>query len=292
MIYRVEHVTRVTYEAPVRVARFNLRLEPADWPGQRVSDYELIVEPPTSELIEQDSHWPAHVTRVAIDGPLSNLTVRSRFIARVEDAMLDMDGGLTVADVAGAAIAWRGLDAMAPANYLHRSPLVPVVPEIAEWAREGLRPDAPALDAGLALARRIQSEFTYDPDATEADTPVRRAFALHRGVCQDFTHVLIVALRSAGLPAAYVSGYLRTLPPPGQPRLVGVDAMHAWVALWCGPQRGWVGLDPTNGCITGADHIFVAMGRDYGDVSPIDGVVVGEGAQHLSTSVDVMPLDE
>src|SRR5690606_8179727 len=109
-------------------------------------------------------------------------------------------------------------------------------------------------------------------------------------VCQDFAHILIVALRSAGLPAGYASGYLRTLPPPGKPRLAGVDAMHAWVMLWCGPQRGWIGLDPTNGCITGPDHIIIAFGRDYADVSPIDGVFVGKAAQHLDTSVDVVPM--
>lgn len=293
MIYQVDHLTRVDYDVPVRVARFNLRLQPAHWPGQSVSDYRLEIDPAPSGIVTRNGVWPVNVARVTIDGPLSTLSVRSRFTVQVEDAMLDMPGdGLTIAQAAQAALDWRGLDAMAPANYLHRSPLVPIATEIGDWARDMLRPDAPALDAGLALARRIQAEFLYDPDATEADTPVRRAFAMHRGVCQDFAHVLIVALRSVGLPAAYVSGYLRTLPPPGQPRLVGVDAMHAWAALWCGPQRGWVGLDPTNGCITSTDHIAVAMGRDYGDVAPIDGVVLGKGAQHLATSVDVMPIGE
>jgi transglutaminase-like putative cysteine protease len=293
MIYQVDHLTHVDYDAPVRVARFNLRLEPTSWPEQSVSDYRLDIDPAPSDILPRNGVWPVNVARVTIDGPLSTLSVRSRFTVQVEDAMLDMPGdGLSVAQAARAAVDWRGLDARAPANYLHRSPLVPLAEEICDWARDTLRPDAPALDAGLALARRIQAEFRYDPDATDTKTPVRRAFAMHRGVCQDFSHVLIVALRAMGLPAAYVSGYLRTLPPPGQPRLIGVDAMHAWVALWCGPQRGWVGLDPTNGCITGTDHIFVAMGRDYADVAPIDGVVVGKGAQHLVTSVDVMPLGE
>jgi transglutaminase-like putative cysteine protease len=121
---------------------------------------------------------------------------------------------------------------------------------------------------------------------------VSEAFAIRRGVCQDFAHILIEAFRSVGLPAVYVSGYLRTVPPPGKPRLVGVDAMHAWAALWCGIQRGWVGLDPTNGCVAGSGHLVTAVGRDYADVSPIDGIFVGGGSQRIETSVDVVPLDD
>ena len=141
--------------------------------------------------------------------------------------------------------------------------------------------------AALALALRIRAEFAYDPGATDASTPVADAFAARHGVCQDFAHVMVVALRLAGLPAAYVSGYLRTLPPPGKPRLVGADATHAWVNLWCGDDLGWVGFDPTNGCIASENHIFTAMGRDYGDVALIGGVLVGGAGQTMTVSVDV-----
>jgi transglutaminase-like putative cysteine protease len=290
MIYEVSHVTHVEYDAQVRFARFNLRLEPAPWPGQQVSGFALTVEP-AADLSGYPSSYPATVTRAIIDEPLYELTISSRFTVSVGEAMLDMPSeDLVIGDVAQRARAVQDLGAAAPGTYLHRSPLVPGSAEIGQWAGDLLGRDGPALESALLLARRIQDEFHYDADATEADTPVADAFAMRRGVCQDFTHILISALRWAGLPAAYASGYLRTLPPPGQPRLVGVDAMHAWAMLWCGPQRGWVGIDPTNGCIAGADHIFVGMGRDYLDVAPIDGVFIGEGAQRLKTSVDVVPI--
>ncbi len=124
------------------------------------------------------------------------------------------------------------------------------------------------------------------------DTPPREAFEKRGGVCQDFAQIMISGLRAAGLPAAYASGYLRTLPPPGRPRLVGADATHAWVLLWCGPDRGWVGVDPTNGIWMAGDHIVMAIGRDYADVAPIDGIVLGSGAQKMDVSVDVAPLEE
>jgi transglutaminase-like putative cysteine protease len=292
MIYEIDHETRVRYEGQVRFARFNLRLEPSAWPTQRTSGFGLTVDPLPTSLSTRAGPYPVRVSRVVIDEALSELVIRSRFTAQVEDATLDMHlPQLSIAEVGRAALDIQDLDCRAPGSYLFPSPLVPRIGAIADWARDSLAADAPVLDAALALAQRIEADFVYDGDATDADTPVSEAFRIRRGVCQDFAHILIAALRSAGLPAAYASGYLRTIPPPGQPRLVGVDAMHAWALLWCGPQRGWVGLDPTNGCITGNGHIFAAMGRDYADVSPIDGVFVGGGAQHLNTSVDVVPQE-
>ncbi|RYD63112.1 MAG: transglutaminase family protein, partial [Sphingomonadales bacterium] len=138
--------------------------------------------------------------------------------------------------------------------------------------------------------QRIKREFRYDGKATAFDTPVAEAFAKRHGVCQDFAQVMIAAVRAAGLPAAYVSGYLRTRPPAGKPRLVGVDATHAWVNVWCGPALGWVGFDPTNGCTVGSDHIVTAVGRDYSDVAPIDGVFLGQDGQDIHVSVDVEPI--
>jgi transglutaminase-like putative cysteine protease len=137
---------------------------------------------------------------------------------------------------------------------------------------------------------KFRAEFRFDGGATGTDTPPAVAFAARHGVCQDFAHILIVAARAWGLPAAYVSGYLRTLPPPGQPRLAGADAMHAWVNLWCGEELGWIGFDPTNDMIAGSDHIFVAMGRDYADVAPMDGVFHGAAGQAMEVAVDVLPV--
>jgi transglutaminase-like putative cysteine protease len=293
MRYQVEHVTRVRYDNPIRHARFNIRLKPATWPGQAVSDFTLSIDPAPDFCETEPGPYPFHWTRIEIDAPIDALTIRTRFLAVAEDERLDMAAPeRTIAQVCAAALEVSDTGRWSPANYLFDSPLLARVPAIADWAAPHLPPEAPVLSSALALAKLIQADFAYDPAATEADTGVAQSFAGRHGVCQDFAHVLIVALRSAGLPAAYVSGYLRTVPPPGQPRLVGVDAMHAWVALWCGPQTGWVGIDPTNGCIAGSGHIFAALGRDYSDVSPIDGIFVGGASQYLDTSVDVMPLEE
>jgi transglutaminase-like putative cysteine protease len=139
--------------------------------------------------------------------------------------------------------------------------------------------------------RRIRTEFKYDPKATVISTPLTEVFEKRHGVCQDFAHAMIAGLRGLGLPAAYVSGYLRTIPPPGKPRLVGADAMHAWTSLWCGEELGWVGFDPTNDIFAETDHIFIAMGRDYGDVAPLDGVFHGGSKQTMDYSVDVVRTD-
>jgi transglutaminase-like putative cysteine protease len=292
MIYRISQVSRIRYGASVSLARFNLRLRPIDWPGQQIADFALALDPAPVSMVTHLGAYPVNVTRIVIDAPLLSLEIRSSFLATVDDVHPAPEtGDPSIATVAAQALKHPDLRPTAPAHYLYPSPLAPVTPAIAAWAASMLPPDAPVLAAALALARTIQADFGYDAAATEADTPVDRAFAIRRGVCQDFAHILIVALRSVGLPAAYASGYLRTIPPPGQPRLAGVDAMHAWVMLWCGPARGWIGLDPTNGIIAGPDHILIAIGRDYGDVSPVDGVFVGAAAQRIDTSVDVMPLD-
>ncbi len=146
------------------------------------------------------------------------------------------------------------------------------------------------LAAAVDFMNRIKADFTYEIGATNVMTTPSMSFALRRGVCQDFAHIMISGLRGLGIPAAYVSGYLRTIPRPGSQRLEGADAMHAWVLVWCG-EHGWRGLDPTNGLIVTNDHIVLAVGRDYADVAPIDGVVVSSGGQKLAVSVDVIPVE-
>lgn len=292
MKYRVRHIIRVAYHPPVLLAHFNLRLAPISWPGQRVDDFRLIVDPLPNLRQEREGAYPFNLTRIEILKPISTLAIEVTFTADVGEAELDLlTPQLSIAALARAAQAVENVGPRSPGNYLFPSRLLPLEPEIVAWARDLLPPDADCLSSALALARHIQSSFAYDAQATNADTPVAEAFAIRRGVCQDFAHIMIVALRAVGLPAAYVSGYLRTYPPPGKPRLVGADAMHAWVALWCGPERGWVGIDPTNGVLANADHLVVAMGRDYSDISPIDGVFVGGQSQKTFNSVDVSPLD-
>jgi len=293
MIYRVRHRTLLRYETPVRLARFNLRLKPAPWRGQWTYDHVLEVDPAPVLIEPRPSGWPMRVARLVIESPVRQLTIESRFRARVEsNATAPQPDDPSVGAVARAALADRDMGPTAPAHYLFAGSRTPMLTAIGQWVGDELAANRPVVAAALALAERIQAEFAYQPGVTDAGTPVADAFAARHGVCQDFAHVMVVALRLAGLPAAYVSGYLRTLPPPGMPRLVGADAMHAWVMLWCGPARGWIGFDPTNGCLTGDGHLFVAMGRDYADVAPMDGLFVGGPGQSLSGMVDVVPEEE
>lgn len=295
MKYRVHHRTTVRYADMVRLARFNLRLEPADYAPQRVSRYHLSVSPRPSRIEQRDAvQFPVKVARLVIDSPLEQLVVDCRFEAEVllAESPVAEAGDPTIAEVGRVALMVDDLGGWAPASYLYASPRVPLDTTIGDWAAPTLGRDRPVVEAALDLAQRIRAQFDYVPGATDTDTPVSEAFAEKRGVCQDFAHIMLVALRMAGLPAAYVSGYLRTWPPPGKPRLLGADATHAWVMLWCGPQRGWIGFDPTNGVTAGPDHIFVAMGRDYDDVLPMDGMFIGPAGQKMDVQVDVLPLTE
>lgn len=293
MIYDIRHITRFDYGQPVAFARCNLRLRPIDWPGQRVERYNLSVTPAGRTRPALAEAGLAHVTRLVVTQAVTALTIDS--VARVVvDRLVPVPdpGDPTLAEVAAMARADRDLSAAGPSAYLYPSPLIPLDADIAAWCAEELDPGRGALEAGIALARRIQRDFAFDPAATLVDTPPREAFLKRRGVCQDLTQIMITGLRAAGLPAAYASGYIRTIPPPGQERLIGADATHAWVLLWCGQDRGWIGLDPTNGIWMAGDHVVMAIGRDYAEIAPIDGIVLGSGAQRMEVSVDVAPVEE
>jgi transglutaminase-like putative cysteine protease len=290
MNYLVRHRTIVRYDAPARLARFNVRLRPAPWPHQTVEDYGLEVKPAPSSIEERPGSSPVTVTRLVIEAPLVELVIDSHFRVSVDAiAPRPAPDDPDIAEVARQALRVDDIGPAAPANYLFASPRVAMVPEIAAWAAETLAPTRGIVEAGLALSQRIKAEFVFDPSATDASTPAAEAFAARHGVCQDFAHIMVVALRMVGLPAAYVSGYLRTVPPPGRARLIGADATHAWVMLWCGDRLGWLGFDPTNGVATGSGHVFTAMGRDYSDVAPLDGIFIGGGEQDLDVAVDVIP---
>ncbi len=293
MLYRIRHVTRFEYAQPVEFARCNLRLKPILWSGQEVLDYALSVEPGGRTFPARAEAGLANVVRLVVEAPAGALTIESRAQVRVDRPVpVPGAGDPRLAEIARMARDSRDASAASPSAYLFPSPLIPLDAEIAAWCAADLDPGRGVLDAAIALAMRIQREFAFDPSATLVDTPPHEAFAKRGGVCQDFAQIMISGLRAAGLPAAYVSGYLRTLPPPGQPRLVGADATHAWVLVWAGPDLGWVGVDPTNGIWMAGDHVVVAIGRDYADIAPIDGIVLGSGAQDMQVSVDVEPLEE
>jgi transglutaminase-like putative cysteine protease len=293
MIYAIRHVTRFDYGNQVKFARCNLRLKPIDWPGQRLDGYDLTVEPVGRLSPARAEAGLANVTRLVVDSPVRALSIESRARLTVDRLVpVPAASDPTLADIAALARISDDLSAGGPAGYLYPSPLIPLDAEIGAWCAPDLDPGRNALDAAIALARRIQAEFRFDGTATVVDTPPSEAFRQRRGVCQDFAQIMIAGLRANGLPAAYASGYIRTIPPSGQPRLVGADATHAWVLLWCGPARGWIGVDPTNGIWMAGDHIVMAIGRDYAEIAPVDGVVLGSGAQQMDVSVDVEPLEE
>ncbi len=291
MIYDVRHKTTVSYARPVQLARFNLRLKPAAWPGQSLHSYQLAVDPKPASMVEDDGPWLVNRSRLTLLQPTSRLAIESSFTVEVEEPsfLAETVPAPSVAQVRRDAIRHHDVSVLGPSAYLYASSIVQPSHSIAAWSHPFLPEDGSVMEAGRALMTAINRYFTYDSKATRTDTPPAEAFAKRRGVCQDFAHVMIVAARAHGIPAAYVSGYLRTLPPPGKPRLVGADAMHAWANLWCGDQLGWVGFDPTNNILADSSHIFVGMGRDYADVAPIDGVFHGGGAQTMKLAVDVVP---
>jgi transglutaminase-like putative cysteine protease len=292
MIYDIVHVTRFDYGNAVKFARCNLRLKPIDWSGQTLESYALHVAPAGRAFPARAEAGLANVTRLVVEEPVRRLTIES--VARIAvDRLIPVPDAAdpTLAEVAVMARASTDLSPAGPAAYIYPSPLIPLDRAIADYCAPDLDPGRNALEAGIALARRIQRDFAFDATATLVDTPPHEAFLHRRGVCQDFAQIMITGLRAAGLPAAYASGYIRTIPPPGEARLIGADATHAWVLLWCGPVRGWVGLDPTNGIWMAGDHIVVAIGRDYAEIAPVDGVVLGSGAQSMDVSVDVAPQE-
>lgn len=292
MNYRIRHVTRFDYGAEVRFARCNLRLKPILWSGQTLDDYALTISPAGRTAPARAEAGLANVVRLVVDEPVRYLTIESVSRVTVDRLVpVPQPDDPTLAAIAHAARMSRDASPAGPSAYLFPSPLIPLDPDIAAYCAQDLMSDRPALDAAIALATRIQRDFDFDPTATLVDTPPREAFMKRGGVCQDFAQIMITGLRAAGLPAAYASGYIRTIPPPGEERLVGADATHAWVLLWCGETIGWVGVDPTNGIWMAGDHVIMAIGRDYAEIAPIDGIVLGSGAQKLKVSVDVMPCD-
>ena len=293
MIYRIEHVTRYIYAAPVAIARCLLRLTPRQGAGQAVAAARLTVAPAARERSEEIDFFGNGVSRVEFSAPERRFELTSSMLVRVERPEALMPAlTLPWEEVRESAWAWSASGPDAPCHVLFPSLLVPIGPALTAYARQSFAPRRPVLAAALELAQRIRADFAYDPTATDVSTPVEEAFAKRRGVCQDFAHLMIAGLRGLGLPARYVSGYLRTKPPPGKPRLVGADATHAWVDVWAGAGAGWIGLDPTNAMAVHDDHVVVAVGRDYADVTPVSGVILAAGDHKLEVSVDMVELGE
>lgn len=291
MIYDLRQETIYHYASPVAHARHVVRLGLVDRPGQRVIAAALDFAPAPVERREGQDFFGNRVTWIALDQPHDLLTVKVAGRVTVERT-ISIEPTATPAweNVRAEAFASADLSSSSPAHFLFASRQVSLDPEIRDYAALSFAPARPILDAAIDLMLRIKSEFVYELGATTATTTPPMSFALRRGVCQDFSHIMISGMRSLGVPAAYVSGYLRTVQSPSEIKLEGADAMHAWVLVWCGLEVGWIGLDPTNGILAGNDHVVLAIGRDYADVAPMDGVVFASGGQRLEVSVSVIPV--
>lgn len=291
MIYEIKLNIGYGYLSAVNDARHILRVRPRAMAGQRLMSVMLAIEPRPDETFSELDFFGNALDHVLIQQPHETLDVSMTARVSVARGAHDLSATPSVGDLAEVSLASQLSNASGPMHYLGDSRVVRTSPALTAYAAEAIDLSAPAGEAALALARRIQADFDYAPGATKVDTPLEAAFAQREGVCQDFAHVMIAALRGVGIPAAYVSGYLRTTPPPGKPRLEGADAMHAWVSVWLGAKLGWRGFDPTNGVEALNDHVVVAVGRDYSDVAPIDGVLMTAGPQTTTHSVDVKPID-
>jgi transglutaminase-like putative cysteine protease len=291
MNYDVSHVTTYEYGSRVAAARCLLHLEPRNLPGQRVAFASVEIEP---RPVEQTTHTDFFGNRTRVlrfAAPHSRLVLRARSRVAVTAPHWPVPSDTPAwEEVAAAASCVPDLGPESPVHHVFASRHVPHLAAATRYAAVSFPPGRPVLAGLLELTARLHADFAYDPEATEVSTPIATVLETGRGVCQDFAHLMIAGLRGLGLPAAYVSGYLRTSPPPGRERLAGADASHAWVRAWCGTALGWVGLDPTNAIPAGEDHLVLAIGRDYSDVAPVSGVLLGPGGQRLRVAVDVVPL--
>jgi len=314
MIYDVRQTTVCNYASPVAHARHVLRLTPVPRDGQRVQVAALQILPEPMHRRESLDFFGNRITWIEIEEPHDTLTVKLAARVAVDpppypppQAGEGREGAEPQSTprwetVREEAFATNDIQPLSPAHFLFPSRLVSLDPEIRDYARESFTPGRPVLDAAIELIGRLKSDIVYEIGATTVTTTPPMSFALRRGVCQDFAHIMISGLRGIGLPAAYVSGYLRSAPATDATRLQGSEAMHAWVMLWCGGPHpslrrergregwGWIGLDPTNAVLAQEEHVMLAIGRDYTDVAPVDGVILGSGGQRMSVSVNVTPV--
>ena len=282
--YRVEHQTRYSHAGTVSVSHHHGYLTPRQLPTQAVERFELHVNPAPANQADRLDYFGNVQTYFEILTPYRELSVTTHSLVEVRALERTMAPEQSPAwDTQRAAP--LPIDGE---QFRYSSPYVATTAQLVDYARPSFPAGRPLLEAAIDLMHRIHADFKFVPGSTVVTTPLSRVMEGQRGVCQDFAHVQIGCLRSLGISARYVSGYLSTDPPPGRARLIGADASHAWVSVLC-PAHGWVDLDPTNDVVPGMRHITLAWGRDYGDVSPLRGVVLGGGEHELRVGVSVVP---
>ncbi len=291
MIYRCTHRTTYSYSDPVSMSHNQVHLRPRDFSAQNCRRYALGIAPDPETINEGLDYFGNHLAFFSLNGPHPSMEVTARCEVEVRPAVLP-DAAATPPweSIRDRLRADRGPEPVAAYEFTFASTFVPLFAGLADFAGGVLTPGRPLWEAVLELSRRIHKEFTYDPGTTQVSTPLQEVLAERHGVCQDFAHLMIGVLRSMGLAARYVSGYLPTRTPPGGKALTGADASHAWVQVYCG-EHGWLDIDPTNNIAPSESHVCVAWGRDYGDVSPVRGVILGGGEHSITVAVEVLPID-
>jgi len=291
MKYDVLHETLYSYESPVVLSQQLLHLTPRMVGFQRLGAHRIEVRPVPAETGSRDDYFGNPVMQIMLAAPHASLAVRAESNIEVLARSRPAENGHwerirdRLREGGGEAL-------LEPMQFLYESPHIEFFRDLAAYAEPSFRAGRGLLEALLDLTRRIHADFTFDPKATSVSTPLRDVLAKRRGVCQDYAHFMTGCLRMLGIPARYVSGYILTSPPPGKPRLIGADASHAWVSVWAGADEAgsWIDLDPTNNMLVGEQHITLAWGRDFSDVTPMRGVILGGGEQELEVRVTVTPV--
>ena len=291
MIYKILHRTTYKYKYPVSVGNHVACLRPRSLPPHQSAASELHVHPAPETSIERTDFFGNTLSFFTIQEPHRELIVESRSHVDVDgDTTARMQTTLPWEDAAAAVSTGQSEADLEASQFRFESPRIRIRPEFAAYALQSFTPGRAMPEALFDLTSRIFRDFRFDAKSTTVRTPAEEVFKKRRGVCQDFAHVQIACLRSLNLAARYVSGYLRTYPPPGKPRLIGADASHAWVSAYC-PGSGWLDMDPTNNVVPSDGHVTLAWGRDYGDISPLRGLVLGGGAHTLKVAVDMEPME-
>lgn len=287
-VYKVVHTTEYSATSPVSVCHNQAWLRPRSTSFQNVGDYDLLVDPMPSSLNWRSDKFGNNVAHLSFNDGYEKLVVRSESRISVSDPKWPLAS--TPWENVRDEIVRGKIDRLDEYEFAFASKMVRTSDELAEYAKQDFQPERTLIDALKALTQRVHKEFEYDPRATTISTPVEHVFKHRKGVCQDFAHVQIAMLRSLGLPARYVSGYVRTGNVADRPDMIGADASHAWLACF-DPALGWIDADPTNNTLTTEDHVTVAWGRDYSDVPPLRGVFIGGGKHSLSVAVSVSRVD-